>query len=94
MLHRAQVLLNRNGPTERMRQVLLAMAQGEVLAQRRPIVLVSRSGSGKSTFVAQLIQSLRACPDFDIVHAIFVGAAEGSTSLFRVLRELCARLNF
>ena len=63
-----------------------------------PVVAVlAKSGTGKSTFVAQLVRELRSGVSgdgarFDVVHVVFVGAAEGSTSLFRVLGALCAAL--
>ena len=54
------------------------------------ILFVGGTGSGKSTFMAHCVQRLRE--EYDIVRAVFVGSAGGSTNLVRVLSELCASL--
>lgn len=56
-----------------------------------PVAVVAPSGSGKSTFMARAVQRLR--DEYDVVRAVFVGGADGSTQLVRVLSELCASLD-
>ena len=93
VLSRAESLLQRE---EQVNRVLQFLADQEGLTP--PAVLLAKSGSGKSTFVAQLVSRLRkqiqsatsdGTAQFDVVRAIFVGSTAGSTSLYRVLRELC-----
>jgi hypothetical protein len=55
-------------------------------------LLLAGSGSGKSTFVAQLVQELRKSPHFECIAAVFIGAVEGSTHIFKVLHALCREL--
>ena len=60
---------------------------------RRPVVLLASSGAGKSTFLAQLVTKLRASGSpFDAVHAVFVGATDGSTGIHRICSDLLAAL--
>ena len=72
-------LLERPGPARHVERLL----DGGVA------VVMAKSGSGKSTFMAQLVQRLRADARFEVLHCVFVGCAEGSTSIARVLAELC-----
>ena len=90
ILARSSVLLERPDEVSRVER-LLERVSGSVGG---PAVLVAKSGSGKSTFVAQLVACLRTEKPrrYDIVHAVFVGSTAGSTSLFLVLTELCLAL--
>ena len=96
VLSRAKSLLQREQQVNRVLQLLV---HHEGLTP--PAVLLAKSGSGKSTFVAQLVSRLRkqiqsgssgGTAQFDIVRAVFAGSTAGSTSLYRVLRELCESL--
>ena len=96
MLARADSLLQRE---EQINRVLRLLMRHKGLTP--PAVLLAKSGSGKSTFVAQLVSRLReqiqsvssvVTAHFDVVHSVFVGSTAGSTSLYRVLRELCTTL--
>ena len=60
------------------------------LEQQQLVVLLAKSGQGKSTFVAQLVSN--SLTNYDIVHVIFIGSVEGSTILFRLLTELVNEL--
>ena len=57
----------------------------------RPVAVVAPSGSGKSTFMARTVQRLKG--EYDVVQAVFVGGADGSTQFVRVLSELCTSLD-
>jgi WD40 repeat protein len=57
------------------------------------VVLLARSGQGKSTLVAQILAEYeKEGSVFDVVHAVFIGSVEGSTILFRMLTDLCRAL--
>eukprot|EP01043_Picozoa_sp_COSAG02_P052768 COSAG02_NODE_5737_length_4078_cov_3.208523_1_plen_856_part_10 len=65
------------------------------IAARSPAVVVAASGAGKSTFLAHLVSQIRAGTaenNFDTVLAVFVGATDGSTSIYRICTDLLAAL--
>jgi hypothetical protein len=47
---------------------------------------------GKSTFVARIVEGMRKGA-FDTVHSAFIGAVEGSTSVVRLLNDMCHALS-
>jgi WD40 repeat protein len=57
-----------------------------------PVLLLAGSGCGKSTFVAQLVKKERVAEAFDVIIAVFVGATDGSTQIFKVLSAVCSAL--
>jgi hypothetical protein len=60
---------------------------------RAPVcLLLAGSGSGKSTFVAQLVRELRQKSHFDCIATVFIGSVENSTRIFKVLHALCQEL--
>ena len=61
--------------------------------QLSPIVLLlARSGQGKSTLIAQILSRQEIQSKWDVMHSVFVGSVEGSTILFRILTDLCLAL--
>ena len=87
VLERARVLLERPEQAARVMRLLGAAGTGGGATAglgNKPVALLAKSGSGKSTFVAALARSLRrggcgggGAPRFDVVRTVFVGAAEG-----------------
>jgi len=84
-------ILARAGGVLLPRDELYEALKAKLAAADRPVAVVAPSGSGKSTFMARAVQRLRG--EYDVVRAVFVGGADGSTQLVRVLSELCASLD-
>ena len=83
-------ILERAGGVLLPRDDLYEALKSKLNGADRPVAVVAPSGSGKSTFMAHCVTRLRE--EYDIVRAVFVGSASGSTNLVRVLSELCASL--
>ena len=86
----ASVLARAGGVLLERETLAAALRERLAVGGDEPVAVLAPSGSGKSTFIASAVRRLRA--DYDVARTVFVGAADGSTSLDRVLSELCAAL--
>ena len=72
-------ILERAGGVLLPRDDLYEALKSKLAGADRPVAVVAPSGSGKSTFMANCVTRLRE--EYDIVRAVFVGSAGGSTDV-------------